>query len=238
LIANIINTILLQAGTVTADTARNAAATAAAPVEGLTLWALLVKGGWLMLPIVALLFGAIYIFIERYITIRRASKVDKNFMNQIQDLVQDGKIDSARNLCKSTDTPVARMLDKGLRKIGKPIDDIEKALESAGKMEVYKLEKNLSILGTIAGIAPMFGFVGTIVGVIRIFYEISIQNDISIGIISGGLYQKMITSAAGLIVGILAHAGYHYLLLKIDKEIYKMEANAIGFVDLLQEPTI
>ena len=191
-----------------------------------------------MVPIFILLLGAIYIFIERYINILRASKVDVNFMNEIQDLVQDGKIESARMRCKSADTPVARMLDKGLRKIGKPIDDIEKALESAGKMEVYKLEKNLSILGTIAGVAPMFGFVGTIAGVIRIFYEIAKANSISIDIVAKGLYEKMITSAAGLVVGIIAHICYHFLLLKIDREIYKMESNAIGFVDLLQEPTI
>ncbi len=229
--------MLLQAATAVADTAKTASPSLVSP-DGLTLWYLIQQGGWIMLPIVILLLGAIYIFIERYITIRRASSVDVNFMNEIQDLVQDGKIEAARARCKSADTPVARMLDKGLRKIGKPIDDIEKALESAGKMEVYKLEKNLSILGTISGIAPMFGFVGTIAGVIRIFYEIAQKNDISIGIVSKGLYEKMITSAAGLVVGIIAHIGYHYLLLKIDKEIYKMEANAIGFIDLLQEPTL
>jgi biopolymer transport protein ExbB len=163
--------------------------------------------------------------------------VDRNFMNQIQDMVQNGNIAGARSLCKNTDTPPARMLDKGLKKIGKPIEDIERALESAGKIEVYKLEKNLSILGTIAGIAPMFGFLGTIAGVIKIFYEINQANEISIGIVSGGLYEKMITSAAGLTVGIIAHAAYHFLLLKIDKEIFRMEATAIDFVDLLQEPT-
>ncbi len=228
--------ILLQAATAAADTAK--AAQPLVSKDGLTLWYLIEQGGWIMVPIVILLLGAIYIFVERFITIQRASRVDVNFMNEIQELVQEGKIDAARARCKAADTPVARMLDKGLRKIGKPIDDIEKALESAGKMEVYKLERNLSILGTISGIAPMFGFVGTIAGVIRIFYEIAQANDISIGIVSKGLYEKMITSAAGLVVGIIAHIGYHYLLLKIDKEIYKMESNAIGFIDLLQEPTL
>lgn len=198
---------------------------------------LLMKGGWLMVPIVLFLFVAIYIFIERYITIRKATHFDKNFMNQIQTMVHSGNIEGARSLCKKTDTPVSRMLDRGLKKIGKPIDDIEKALESGGKMEVYRLEKNLSILSIIAGIAPMFGFLGTIAGVINIFYDISLANDISIGIISGGLYKKMITSASGLAVGIVAHAAYHYLMLKIDKEVYKMEANAIEFMDMLQEPT-
>ena len=228
--------ILLQAATAVADTAK--VAQPLVSKDGLTLWYLIQQGGWIMVPIVILLLGAIYIFVERFITINRASKVDVNFMSEIQELVQDGKIEAARARCKAADTPVARMLDKGLRKIGKPIDDIEKALESAGKMEVYKLERNLSILGTISGIAPMFGFVGTIAGVIRIFYEIAQANDISIGIVSKGLYEKMITSAAGLVVGIIAHIGYHYLLLKIDKEIYKMESNAIGFIDLLQEPTL
>jgi biopolymer transport protein ExbB len=197
---------------------------------------LLLKGGWILLPIVLLLFLAIYVFFERLLTVSKASKIDRNFMNQVQDLVQDGNIAGARSLCKNSDFPVARMLDKGLKKIGRPIDDIEKALESAGKIEVYKLEKNLSILGTVAGVAPMLGFIGTILGVITIFVDIAAKNTIDIGTISTGLYQKLISSAAGLVVGIVAHLGYHYLLLRIDKEIFKMEATAIEFLELLQDP--
>lgn len=219
------------------DTAAAVDTAASTSTKSLTFFDLLVKGGWLMIPILLLLALTIYIFIERLLTVRKAGKIERNFMNQIQDMVANGNIHGARSLCKNTDTPLARMLDKGLKKIGKPIDDIERALESSGKIEVYKLEKNLSILGTIAGIAPMFGFLGTIAGVITIFYDISQKGDISIGAISGGLYQKMITSAAGLVVGVIAHSAYHYLLLKIDKEIFRMEATAIEFVDLLQEPT-
>jgi len=202
----------------------------------LPLYELLLKAGWIMVPIVIALFIAIYFFFERLITVNKAAKIDRNFMNQVQDLVQDGNIAGARSLCKNSDFPVARMLDKGLKKIGRPIDDIEKALESAGKIEVYKLEKNLSILGTIAGVAPMLGFIGTILGVITIFVHIAAKNTIDIGTISEGLYQKLISSASGLVVGIVAHLGYHYLLIKIDRQIFKMEATAIEFIDLLQDP--
>jgi len=217
-----------------------AADSSASAVSGahaeLPLYALLLKAGWIMIPIVIALFIAIYFFFERLITVNKAAKVDRNFMNQVQDLVQDGNIAGARSLCKNSDFPVARMLDKGLKKIGRPIDDIEKALESAGKIEVYKLEKNLSILGTIAGVAPMLGFIGTILGVITIFVHIAAKNTIDIGTISEGLYQKLISSASGLVVGIVAHLGYHYLLIKIDRQIFKMEATAIEFIDLLQDP--
>lgn len=202
----------------------------------LPLYELLLKGGWIMLPIAIALFIAIYIFFERLITVNKASKIDRNFMNQIQDLVQEGNIAGARSLCKNSDFPVARMLDKALKKIGRPIDVIEDALESAGKIEVYKLEKNLSILGTIAGVAPMLGFIGTILGVITIFVHIAAKNTIDIGTISEGLYQKLISSASGLVVGIVAHLGYHYLLIKIDRQIFKMESTAIEFLDLLQDP--
>jgi biopolymer transport protein ExbB len=202
----------------------------------LPFYQVVLKGGWILVPIVILFFMAIYFFFERLLTVIKASKIDRNFMNQVQDLVQDGNIAGARSLCKNSDFPVARMLDKALKKIGRPIDDIEKALESAGKIEVYKLEKNLSILGTIAGVAPMLGFIGTILGVITIFVHIAAKNTIDIGTISEGLYQKLISSAAGLVVGIVAHLGYHYLLLRIDREIFKMESTAIEFIDLLQDP--
>jgi biopolymer transport protein ExbB len=205
--------------------------------NSLSILDLVVKGGPIMLPLLILFLGALYLFIERYLNIRRASRPDKTFMNQIQTLVESGRVEDARMLCKEKDTPTSRVLEKGLRKLGRPIDDIEKALESAGKLEVYKLENNLTILSSIAAIAPMFGFVGTIYGVIIIFHDIQAANNIEIGIVAGGLYKKMITSASGLIVGIIAYIFYHYLLLKIDKEIYKMEANAIEFLDLLQEPT-
>jgi len=145
------------------------------------------------------------------------------------------KIDAAKAFCKSTNTPVSRMVEKGINRIGRPISEIERSIESVGKFEVSKLEKNLKILGIVAGIAPMLGFIGTIMGVIKIFYNISLADNISIGLIAGGLYEKMITSASGLIVGVLAYAGYHYLNILLDKVIFKMENNAIDFMDLLQK---
>jgi len=233
---NLFGLIFLQVQQTVQDTA-HAANAATANETSMSLLDLILKGRWLMLPLIILLIVAIYIFIERLIVVTRSAKVTPNFMDRIQDLVQDGNIKEARNLCKAENTPVSRILDKGLRKIGKPIDDIERALESGGKLEVYRLEKNLSILGIISGIAPMFGFLGTIAGVITIFYNISQTKDISIDVISGGLYVKMITSAAGLIVGIFANLAYHTIVLMVDRQIFKMESTAIDFVDLLTEPT-
>ena len=143
---------------------------------------------------------------------------------------------SIQYLCKNTNTPVARMLEKGLMRLGKPIKEIEGAIENVGKLELYKMEKNLGILGSIAGIAPMFGFLGTIFGVIKIFYNISLADNISIGLIAGGLYEKMITSAAGLMIGIFTYIGYHYLIVMIDRVVNKMEISAVEFIDLLEEP--
>jgi biopolymer transport protein ExbB len=150
--------------------------------------------------------------------------------------VNAGNIDAAKNLCRSTKNPSARMIEKGLMRLGKPVREIEAAIENTGKLEVFKLEKNLGFLGTIAGIAPMFGFLGTIFGVIKIFYQISLQNSLEIDTISGGLYVKMISSGTGLLVGMIAYAGYHYLVQLIDRVINKMEINAVDFIDLLEEP--
>jgi biopolymer transport protein ExbB len=202
----------------------------------ISLGDLLLKGGWLMLPIGLLSIAAVYIFFERYFSIKRASKIDSTFMDRIRDYIHEGKIDAATNLCQSTDRPVARMIEKGLHRIGRPVKEIEESIEIVGKFEVYSLERNLVILGVIAGIAPMFGFIGTIVGVIKIFYNISLADNISIGLIAGGLYEKMITSAAGLLVGIVAFIGYHWLNVMIEKVVHKMEYNAMNFIDILQEP--
>lgn len=157
-------------------------------------------------------------------------------MNQIRDQVHQGNIPAARSLCKATDSPIARMIDKGLARLGKPIRDIESAIENQGKLEVFLMEKNMGFLGTIAGIAPMFGFLGTIFGVIKIFYQISLQSSLEIDTISGGLYVKMISSASGLLVGMIAYSFYHYLMQRIDRVINKMEISAVQFVDLLEEP--
>ena len=210
---------------------------AATKVQTLNLFDLIMKGGWVMIPIGILSVLAVYLMVERFITINRASKVDTGFMANIKAMLLDGKADSALSLCRSTNTPIARLLEKGIKRLGKPVKEIESAVENTGKLEIYKLEKNLSYLGIIAGIAPMFGFVGTISGVIKIFYNISLADNISIGLIAGGLYEKMITSAAGLIVGIIAHIGFHYLNTMIDRVSFQLESTTVEFIDLIQEPT-
>ena len=224
--------MLLQILTDTAAAAHTAT-TEHAPIN---LFDLMMKGGWIMIPLGILSVISVYLMIERFIVINRASKVDPGFMANIKSMLLSGKTDAALSLCKSTNTPIARLLEKGIKRLGKPIKEIESAVENTGKLEIYKLEKNLSYLGIIAGIAPMFGFVGTIAGVIRIFYDISLHNDISIGLISAGLYQKMITSATGLVVGIIAHIGFHYLNTMIDRVSFQLESTTVEFIDLIQEP--
>lgn len=222
---------------IVAEGATNATAAAATSTPTLNLFDLILKGGWVMLPIVFLSIMAVYLIVERYITISQASKVDPSFMTNVKSMLMDGKTDAALSMCKSTNTPIARLLEKGIKRLGKPVKEIESAVENTGKLEIYKLEKNLSYLGIIAGIAPMFGFVGTISGVIRIFYNISLADNISISLIAGGLYEKMITSAAGLVVGILAHIGFHYLNAMIDRVSFQLESTTVEFIDLIQEPT-
>jgi biopolymer transport protein ExbB len=204
--------------------------------EELRFIELLFKGGWVMVPLALLAFMGLVIFVERYLTIRKASKNEMNLMMQVKQSVKSAKLDTALVICRNSNTPLGRMLEKGLLRIGRPIKDIEGAIENVGKLEVSKLEKNISILGIIAGIAPMLGFVGTIIGVITIFHEVSVKGIIEIGTISGGLYVKMITSATGLIIGIIAYVLYHILNIMVDRIILKMETDAIEFIDLLEEP--
>jgi len=227
---------ITQATNAMTDTMSRTMNAAESSEQSISLWDLAVKGGPILIPIVLLSIAAVYIFFERFFTIRRFSKIDTNFMNQIRDHVHHGNIESARSLCKNTNSPVARMIEKGLMRLGKPIQDIEGAIENVGKLEIYKMEKNMGVLSTIAGLAPMFGFLGTIFGVIKIFYEIHLQNSLEIGTISGGLYVKMISSAAGLLVGIIAYSGYQILLHRIDRAVNQMEINAVEFIDLLEEP--
>jgi biopolymer transport protein ExbB len=224
------------------DTLTPIADTAAASIqtmqtgEELRFIELLFKGGWVMVPLALLAFMGLVIFVERYLTIRKASKDEMNLMMQVKQSIKSAKLDSALAICRNSNTPLGRMLEKGLLRIGRPIKDIEGAIENVGKLEVSKLEKNISILGIIAGIAPMLGFVGTIIGVITIFHEVSVKGIIEIGTISGGLYVKMITSATGLIIGIIAYVLYHILNIMVDRIILKMETDAIEFIDLLEEP--
>jgi biopolymer transport protein ExbB len=218
------------------DTAKNAGAQVASGHE-IRFGDLLVKGGWVMLPIGILAVLGLVIFFERYFTIRKASKDDSNLMIQVRSSIISGNLESAKAICRNSNTPLGRMLQKGLLRIGRPIKDIEGAIENVGKLEVSKLDKNIGILGIVAGIAPMFGFLGTIIGVIKIFYDISESGNLSIGVISGGLYVKMITSAAGLMVGIVAYVGYHILNIMVEKVILRLETDAIEFIDLLEEPS-
>jgi biopolymer transport protein ExbB len=219
------------------DTANHAVNPPALSQEELHLGNLLVAGGWVMYPLVILLVLALVIFFERYFTIRKASKDESSLMGQVKASIIAGKLDSAVALCRNSNSPLGRMLQKGLLRIGRPIKDIEGAIENIGKLEVSKLEKNIGIIGIVAGIAPMFGFIGTIAGVIKIFYDISKTDNISMGTISAGLYQKMITSASGLIVGIVAYVCYQVLNMMVDKVILKLETDAIEFIDLLEEPS-
>jgi biopolymer transport protein ExbB len=218
------------------DTAKTAGQ-AAAPTQEIHFGDLLIKGGWVMVPIGILAVLALVIFFERYFTIRKASKDDSNLTVQVRASILSGNLESAKALCRNSNTPLGRMLQKGLLRIGRPIKDIEGAIENVGKLEVSKLEKNIGILGIVAGIAPMFGFLGTIIGVIKIFFDISTTDNFSISTISGGLYVKMITSAAGLLVGIVAFVGHNILNMMVDRVILKLETDSIEFIDLLEEPS-
>ncbi len=184
-----------------------------------------------------MLFVALYIYFERIFAIKAASKIDGNFMNQIRDHVTNGKLDAAKMLCAQTDSPVARLTEKGISRIGKPLDDINTAIENAGTLEVYKLEKNVSVLATVAGAAPMIGFLGTVIGMILAFHEMaSSGGQAEMGSLASGIYTAMTTTVAGLIVGIIAYIGYNHLVNRTDKVVHKMEANAVDFLDLLNEP--
>ena len=203
----------------------------------LSLGELLAMGGWLMYPLIGLLLLAIFFFVERLIAIRKAGTLDQNFMNHIRDHIVNGNVSAARSFAKNTNNPVARIIDKGIQRIGKPIDIIEDSMENVGKLELYSLEKNLSVLSLVYGIAPMLGFLGTIIGMLQLFYNISSTGEFTPATIAGGIYTKMITSAAGLIIGMLAYIGYNFLNSQIAKVTNKMEASAAEFMDILQEPT-
>jgi len=212
------------------------AVTASAP-EKISMLSLLEKGGWIMYPLYFLLVAAIYVFIERLLAINKASRIEPNFMNIIRDNIVTGNVQAARNLAKNTNSPVARMIDKGIQRIGKPLDAIEKSMENVGRLEMYNMEKNLSILSLISGIAPMFGFLGTIIGMVQLFYGIASTGEYTLNTIAGGIYTKMITSATGLIIGLIAYVGYNFLSTLIDKTANKMEVASSEFIDILQEPT-
>jgi biopolymer transport protein ExbB len=203
----------------------------------LSLWELLFTGGWIMIPLTIMLLAVVYVFAERYLAIREAGKIDDNFMNIIRDHILTGNLAAARNFTKNTNNPVARIIDKGIQRIGKPIDSIENSMDNVGVLEMYKLEKNLGVLSVISKAAPIFGFVGTLVGLMQLFSSINTSNEFEVGTIAGGIYTKLITSITGLVIGLIAYLGYSYLNTQIDKTSHKMEAASADFLDMLQEPT-
>jgi len=187
--------------------------------------------------ILGLLAVGLFIYFERLSAINAASKVDKNFMNQIRDYISNGKLDTAKMLCAQNNTPAARLVEKGISRIGKPLEDINKAIENAGSLEIYKLEKNVSVLATIAGAAPMLGFLGTVVGMILAFHNMATSGgQAEMGVLAGGIYTAMTTTVAGLVVGIIAYIAYNHLVVKTNKVVHLMEANSVEFLDLLNEP--
>ncbi len=212
------------------------------PVENvsaakLTLLDMTLKGGWVMIPIVLLSFVAAYIFIERFYVIRKASMEDQNFMNRIKDYIHDGKIDAAMALCRSTDSPSARMVEKGIKRLGRPLQDISTAIENVGKLEIAKLEKGFPTLATITGAEPMLGFLGTVIGMVQSFYAMAqAGNNIEVSLLSDGIYTALITTVAGLTVGILGYFAYNSLVVRVEKVVFNLEATLTEFMDILNEP--
>jgi len=205
--------------------------------QTLSLWNLLMEGGVLMIPLLLCSIIAVYIFVERFLAIKKAGNTPADFMQRIKEKIAEGNVTGAANVCKSFDGAVPTVILKGVKRIGKPIDHIEKSMENAGKLEVYQMEKNLGILSTIAGIAPMFGFLGTIAGMIILFFDLQHQT-FNVGSLAGGIYTKMVTSATGLIIGLLAYVAYNYLNAQINKNVNKIESASNDFLDILHEPVI
>ena len=221
----------------TSAAAAQAANTVTQPAQQISIIDLLSKGGVLMIPLALLLVVAIFVFIERLLYIRKASRIEENFMNIIRDNIVTGNVTAARSMAKNTNNPVARIIDKGIQRIGKPIDAIEKSMENVGRLEMYKMERNINILSLIAGIAPMFGFLGTIIGMFQLFFRLASTGEFTIQSMADGIYTKLISSAVGLIIGLLAYIAHNYLNTQIDKTGNRMEVASAEFVDILQEPT-
>ncbi len=197
-----------------------------------------ILGAVIYIVLLVLAVMAVYIFVARYSAIKKAGRIDQNFMNNIRSNVQSGNIQGAKALCATSNSPVARMVEKGLQRIGKPLRDIDAAIENVGNLEIFRMEKNLSTLASIAGAAPMIGFFGTVTGMILAFYEMSTQQNVTPTVLAGGIYQALITTAIGLAIGITAFVGYNVLVANVEKVIFKMERTTVEFMDLLQEPTV
>ena len=210
---------------------------AANVAEQMSLWELFNAGGWLMWVLLALGGVTIFIFVERFVAIQRATRLDMNFMNRIRQYVMEGNVKEAIAFCKHVDTPIARMIEKGLERLGRPMSDVQNAIENVANLEVSKLENGLPFLATIAGGAPMIGFLGTVTGMIQAFFRMSTAgNNIDITLLSGGIYEAMVTTVGGLFVGIIAYFGYNYLTSQISNLVFKMESTTIEFIDMLHEP--
>jgi len=232
---------IVQTSGAASDTVNQALASIPQPGKAseisLSIWDLALKGGPVMIPIALLSILGIYLFIERYIVIGRASKEDSNFMNNIRDFMHNGRLDSALSLCRNNNTPIARMIEKGLQRLGRPLGDINAAIENVGSIEVAKLEKNISLLATVSGAAPMLGFLGTVTGMVKAFYDMSMAgNNLDIQLLSSGIYQAMVTTVAGLIVGIIAYFCYNILVARVQKIVFTLQFRASEFMDLLHEP--
>lgn len=228
--------ITTPSGPTVADPNAGAGLQNEAAQQSLSLIDLVVKGGPIMIPIFLLSFAAVYIFIERYLYVRRAGRLEASLLPMVKDKLLNGSVKQAKELTTAADYPIARMIGKGLSRIGQPLRDVEAAMESSAGLEVSRMEKNLTMLAAIAAVAPMFGFLGTVAGMIRAFYDISLADNISIGVISSGIYTKMVTSASGLIVGVLAYVCYTTLSTMIERVTFKMEVAAVEFLDLLHNP--
>ncbi|MDL2315135.1 MotA/TolQ/ExbB proton channel family protein [Bacteroidales bacterium OttesenSCG-928-C19] len=219
------------------ETVTAVAAEAATSVEKLSLINLASKGGWIMIVLAIMLVYCIYLFIERYLALNRALKDDSTFMNSIREYIFSGNIDSARTLAKNTSTPIARMIDKGLSRLGRPLNDIQTAIENVGQLEVARLEKQIWLIATIAGLGPMIGFLGTVTGMVRAFFDMAnAGNNIDIQILSSGIYEAMVTTVGGLIVGIIAYFFYNLLVARVNKVVLLLEDRTTEFMDLLNEP--
>ncbi len=213
------------------------ATTDAVAGESLSLMDLIKMGGWVMIPLGVLLLLTVYFFAERLIAIRNASRIDGNFMNIVRDHIVSGNVTAARSFAKNTNNPVARIIDKGIQRIGKPIDNIHESMDNVGQLEMYRLERNMVFLSVISKAAPIFGFIGTLVGLMQVLSQIHNANEVAIGSVAQGIYTKLITSISGLLIGLIAYLGHSYLNSQIDKTANKMEAAASDFLDVLQEPT-
>ena len=206
----------------------------------ISFWDLFMSGGWLMWVLVALAAVMIFIFVERFIAIRKATQIDKNFMNRIRDYILEGNINAAIDLCRRTDSPIARMIEKGIERIGRPMGDIQSAIENVANVEVAKLEVGLPTLASISGGAPMIGFLGTVVGMVQVFIDMSANQSGAIELeqLAGGMYVAMVTTVGGLIVGIPAYFAHNYLVARIEKLVFRMEATSIAFMDILNQPVV